>query len=168
MIVRMVLELEDVPGQLLRALEPIARFGGNIQSIIHQRTKKTPTGRVPVMLVFEIGDRTRLEKVLSELKSRRILVREVGERVYMLKSTVVIIGHVVHADMRQLIDRLNGIPGLMVSDLSLMMGEPGGESSARLSLSARDPECLRSAMRELGDFCRRKNLLLVPSEEEVG
>ncbi len=166
MIVKMVLELEDIPGQLLKALEPIARFGGNIQSIIHQRARKTPTGRVPVMLVFEIGDRARLGKVLAELRSRNILVREVGERVYMLRSAFIIIGHIVHADIRQLVDRLNGIPGLMVSDLSLMMGEPGGESSARLSVAARDRESLQMAVRSLEEFSRRKNLLLIPSAEE--
>jgi ACT domain-containing protein len=72
----------------------------------------------------------------------------------------------VHADIRQLVDRLNGIPGLMVSDLSLMMGEPGGESSARLSVAARDRESLQMAVRSLEEFSRRKNLLLIPSAEE--
>jgi len=168
MIVRMVLELDDVPGQLLRALEPIAKFGGNIQSIIHQRTKKTPTGRVPVMLVFEIGDKVRLNRVLEELKSRKIMVREVGEKVYTLRSTVVLIGHVVHADIRLLIDRLNRISGLSVSDLSLLMGEFGKESSARITVAAEDLESLQRALVELEDFCRKKDLLLIKSVEGAG
>jgi len=165
MIVRMVLELEDIPGQLLKALEPIAKFGGNIQSIIHQRTKKTPTGRVPVMLVFEVGERAKLGEILAELKSRGVTVREVGERVYTLKSTAVLIGHVVHADLRVLVDRLGRIPGITISDLSLLMGEFGKESSARITVAASAEGSLRRARRELEQFCGRKKLLLVESLE---
>jgi ACT domain-containing protein len=32
------LQLKDVPGQLVRALMPIAEAGGNIVSIVHERS----------------------------------------------------------------------------------------------------------------------------------
>jgi len=47
-IVSIVVELKDQPGQLLKVLEPISRYGGNIISILHQRDKMTPLKRIPV------------------------------------------------------------------------------------------------------------------------
>ena len=41
------LELVDEPGELLRALEPIAARGGNLLSIFHERGSLTPRGRIP-------------------------------------------------------------------------------------------------------------------------
>nr|QNO50795.1 hypothetical protein HMJGLFMP_00037 [Methanosarcinales archaeon ANME-1 ERB6] len=48
------IELTDVPGQLVLALKPVSDLGGNILSVLHQRDKKTPSGRIPVQLTLEI------------------------------------------------------------------------------------------------------------------
>jgi len=41
------LELVDEPGELLRALEPIADNGGNLLSIFHERGKRHTAGTHP-------------------------------------------------------------------------------------------------------------------------
>lgn len=155
------MELEDLPGQLLKALEPIARYGGNIQSIIHQRERKTPLGRVPVMLVFEIRDRTRLNRVLNALKSQNIVIIQVGEQLYMVKQTVLLLGHIVHADIRKLVDRINSMRGVRVLELSLAMGAPGQDSAARLTLSSDSESRAQSAINWLSEFSKQKKLLLI-------
>jgi ACT domain-containing protein len=157
------MELEDVPGQLLKALEPIARFGGNIQSIIHQRERKTPTGKLPVTLVFEIKDKPRLNKVLAALRSKGIMVTQLGERVRALKTTALLIGHIIHTDVRDTIDRLNKLRGVRVSDLSLAMSELGKESSARMTITADDDKCTAAALQRLQRISVQKNLLLITS-----
>ncbi len=163
MLVKLVMELEDIPGQLLRALEPIARYGGNIQSIIHQREHKTPLGRVPVTLIFEIEDQSRLKRVLNALKSRNVLVTQVGEEVYTVKQTVILLGHIVHADIRTLVDRINSITGTRVMDLSLAMGGPRKESAARLTILSDSDRHARKAISWLSEFCKQKDLLLITS-----
>jgi len=40
------LELVDEPGELLRALDPIAEKGGNLLSIFHERWNVTPRGHI--------------------------------------------------------------------------------------------------------------------------
>jgi ACT domain-containing protein len=159
------MELEDVPGQLLRALEPIARFGGNIQSIMHQRERKTPLGRLPVMLVFEIRDKPRLNKVLAALRARGIAVTRLGESVRATKATALLIGHIIHTDIRDTVDRLNHLRGVRVSDLSLAMSELGKESSARVTITAEDETCANVALQKLREIAKRKNLLLITSLE---
>lgn len=165
MRVKIVMELKDVPGQLLKALEPIARFGGNIQSIMHQRERKTPLGRIPVALVFEIGDRTRLNKVLAALRAMDVMVTQLGEHAGAVQTTVMLIGHIIHTDARDTIDRLNAIKGVRVSGMGLAMGGAGQESSARMTITADDEKRARSAVVLLQKIANEKRLLLLTSLE---
>jgi len=52
----LVLDVPDVPGQLLEVLEPMGRLGANIVAVIHQRDVKTERGTVPVQITIE-GDK---------------------------------------------------------------------------------------------------------------
>lgn len=162
---KLVMELKDVPGQLLNALEPIARFGGNIQSIIHQRERRTPIGRIPVILVFEIRDKSGLRKILDSLKSRDIVVSQIGEKIHTTKRTVLLLGHIVHADIRIFVDKINSFPGVRVLDLSLAMGGVGGESSARVTLTSDSEARARAAIDWISKFSKQKNLILITSLE---
>ena len=53
------LELMDIPGQLMDALEPIGRLGANIVTVIHQRDIKTERGTIPVQITIE-GDKGKI------------------------------------------------------------------------------------------------------------
>ena len=165
LLVRIVMELEDVPGQLLKALEPISRFGGNIQSIMHQRERKTPLGRVPVMLVFEAADRVRLNRILAALRARGVRVTQLGEREGAVRATALLVGHIIHTDIRDTIDRLNALKGVMVSDLSLAMGDLGKESTARMTITADDEKRANLAISSLQRIADRKKLLMITSLE---
>ncbi len=80
MRVRLEMELEDVPGQLVKALDPISKFGANIQSVVHQRERKTLLGRIPVTVILEVGDRARLNQMLRALKRMGTRITAVGEK----------------------------------------------------------------------------------------
>ncbi|MFV9677856.1 MAG: amino acid-binding protein, partial [Methanosarcinales archaeon] len=77
MKVSMSIELKDIPGQLVLALQPISDFGGNIRSVVHHRDKKTPSGRIPLQLVLEIEDRN-LSVLVERLKERGVNVVRIG------------------------------------------------------------------------------------------
>jgi ACT domain-containing protein len=162
-LVRMVLELEDTPGQLLRALEPVSRFGGNIKSIMHDREQKTPMGRLPVTLVFEIPGKQQLGRILGSLRERGIRIIQLGEREAAVRKVVLLIGHIIHTDIRDTIDRLNRINGAMVSDLELAMGGPNRESAATMTISAGSEKTAKKALQALAAICRRKGLLMITS-----
>ena len=49
----LVLELLDVPGQLVSVLEPISGLGANLVTVIHKRDYKNENGMVPVQLTME-------------------------------------------------------------------------------------------------------------------
>lgn len=163
MLVRIEMELEDVPGQLVKVLDPISRFGGNIQNVVHQRDRKTPLGRVPVTVIFDVDERARLNRIIAALRNMGIHITRIGEREGMVKSTILLIGHIIHTDIRDTIDRINVIRGVMVSDLSLAMGAVGEESAARATITASDEKRARAALSRLEKIAAEKKLLMITS-----
>ena len=158
---RLEMELEDVPGQLVKILDPISRFGGNIQSVLHQRERKTPRGRVPVTVIFEVDERAKLNRIVATLRKMGVLITRVGEREGAVKTTVLLVGHIIHTDVRDTIDRLNALKGVIVSDLSLAMGAHGEESAARVTIAAADDACAKAALSRLVRISAEKKLLMI-------
>ena len=159
------MELEDVPGQLVKVLEPISRFGGNIRNVLHERERKTPLGRVPVRVVFEVDEKVKLNRIVGALRSMGVRITRVGEKEGAVRSTVLLVGHIIHTDIRDTIDRLNELRGMRISDLSLAMGAIGQESAARVTITVDDEARARVALSRLEKIAEGKKLLLVTSLE---
>ena len=159
------MELEDVPGQLVKVLEPISRFGGNIRNVLHERERKTPLGRVPVRVVFEVDEKVKLNRIVEALRGMGVRITRVGEKEGAVRSTVLLVGHIIHTDIRDTIDRLNELRGMRISDLSLAMGAIGQESAARVTITADDEPRARAALSRLEKIAKGKKLLLVTSLE---
>ncbi len=157
------LELKDVPGQLLKALEPISSSGGNIISIVHIREELSKRGRVPVKVICELKDTDVLEDALKELEKRDIWV-SVDEVKRKKKMTVILIGHVVDTDLRDTIDRINEIRGVMVADLALSMPHPDKESSARMDIEVSGP-IIGTVLKRLDEIAGEKGLVIIKSLE---
>jgi ACT domain-containing protein len=155
MIVTMQLELRDVPGSLIGALEPVSSHGGNILSVMHSRREGR---RVVVQVVFKIGDMRMLELLKKSLRQRNIRATRVsieGKR-YYARAVVdyMLVGHVIDTDLRDTIDRINRIG--LVSDIDVVMPSPEDKSSVLLHVeidekkAGRLLECMRSVCEEKG------------------
>jgi ACT domain-containing protein len=153
--------LKDIPGQLIKALEPISTYGGNIISIVHLREDLTG-GRVPVHVTFEVEPR-RLERILQELEDRDIWVSKVGEVRKKEKLKVLLIGHIVDTDARDTIDRINEIKGAMVADLALAMPHPEKESSARMDIEVSGDDVAKKVIKRLEEIAREKKFVVIKS-----
>ncbi len=129
------LELADEPGELLRALEPIAENGGNFLSVFHERGSLTPRGNIPVEVDFECHP-NRFETIVSALRTasinviqrRRGAIRRGGH------------GHPHRAHRRHrrsdTLSRITAESNASVADISLSAPEGTGDvSSARLRLA---------------------------------
>jgi ACT domain-containing protein len=165
MRIELDVELKDRPGQLVKALEPISRLGGNIISVVHLREELTKSGRVPVHIIIEVEDERALEGILDELEKMDIWVSKVGEAKKKKRITVLIIGHVVDTDIRDTIDRLNQVPGTMVGDMALSMPHPEKETSALMDIDISNPERIKTAISELDRIAEEKGLIVIKSLE---
>jgi ACT domain-containing protein len=96
----LTLALSDRPGQLIKALEPIAKNGGNIISIIHER-EEPAEGSVPVSLVVDFPSKWNLRKTIDDLKGLDIAIIKSVEIVETTSVTLILIGRM---DLRKLVE----------------------------------------------------------------
>ncbi|MCU4926290.1 amino acid-binding protein [Halobacteria archaeon AArc-dxtr1] len=154
------LELVDEPGELLRALHPIADNGGNLLSIHHERGNITPRGHIPVEVDVECPP-DRFDGIVEALRDAGVNVIQAGEERYGDELSVVLSGQLVDTDLSDTLSAIEDEAGAVVLDLSLAAPEgTNGVASARirLAIGSGRTEAVLSAIRELGE---RKGLTVV-------
>ena len=159
MRLNLVLELLDVPGQLLDALDPIGKLGANIVAVIHQRDVKTERGTIPVHISIE-GDRETLKRVLKSIEEMDIQIIEVDGVVKKEKITTILIGNIVDKDLKETIKVLNNINGVRVADLNLKMSDNPEESASRIVIEA-DYGIKKELMRNINEYGISKGFLVI-------
>ena len=160
MKISMDIELQDIPGQLVLALEPVSDFGGNILSVLHQRDKKTPSGRIPVQLVFELEEK-KLDRLVERLKERGVKVVRIGKERLKESMVVLLIGHIVHSDIRDTINSIDSTGFAEVVGLSVSMPGVAKKSSASVTLSAIGKKELEEALHILKRTVNKKGILII-------
>lgn len=161
MKISMDIELKDIPGQLVLALKPVSGLGGNILSVLHQRDKKTPAGRIPVELVIEIAE-TRLDRLIEQLEEQGVSVVRTGEVRLRESMVVLLIGHIVHSDLGETIDSIDRTGFAEIVGLSLSMPDVDKESSASVTLSAIGTKELDEALKILERTASKKGITVIP------
>jgi ACT domain-containing protein len=163
----MDLELKDIPGQLVNALVPISDAGGNLISVVHHHAKKTMRGTIPIQVTFDIDDAS-LPALKFALESRDIRIARVNEAKLLEHRTVMIVGHIIHSDIRDTIDQIDQTGYAEVVDLAMSMPGISLKSSARIGISAAGKEEARKAMNLMREIARKKDLLVIePIDGEV-
>lgn len=154
------LELVDEPGELLRALEPIANNGGNLLSIFHERGSLTPRGHIPVEVDVECPPE-RFDGIVAALRDAGINVIQAGQEHYGEEVTVILVGHLVDTDLSDTLSTIQECGGASVLDVSLSAPEGTSErSSARIRLAA-DSASLEDAVATVRAVADRKDLQVV-------
>lgn len=130
------LELVDEPGELLRALGPIADNGGNLLSIFHERGNLTPRGHIPVEVDLEATP-DRFDDIVNGLRDAGVNVIQAGAERYSEELTVLLVGDLMTADLSETLARFEDRDGTSVADVSV--SAPNGldeTASARLRVVA--------------------------------
>lgn len=160
------LELVDEPGELLRALEPIAENGGNLLSVFHERGSLTPRGHIPVEVDFECPA-DRFDAIAAALREAGVNVIQAGTERYGEEVTVLLVGHVVETDFSETLSTIESRADASVVDVSL--SAPGGTrevSSARLRLAA-ETGATAEVIEAVDDIADRKDLRVVAPLTEL-
>ncbi|MFN3527650.1 MAG: hypothetical protein ACK4YO_00930, partial [Candidatus Altarchaeaceae archaeon] len=69
MKISMLVNLKDVPGELIKVIEPISKNYGNILSIVHFVALKTDN-QIPVQIIFNIEHEKFLDNIKNEIEKR--------------------------------------------------------------------------------------------------
>jgi ACT domain-containing protein len=156
----MKLEMKDQPGQLVAALKPISAVGGNIIAVIHQREATTPVEGLDVQIVLELPE-GRLDSLLELLREQGVSVVRIGEERLLYECTLIMIGHLMHTDISDTVDRIDRTGSAEVTELSLVMPAINSPSSARITIRSTTRTEMKKAIRILREVAREKELLII-------
>ena len=120
MRMNLILEILDVPGQLVSILNPIGELGANVVTIVHKREIKAEEGKAAIQIAIE-GERENLQAVIDRFKEMNIALIEVDDTVRKEKLSAILYGHIIDRDLRDTVDKINAVDGLVVSDLQLKL-----------------------------------------------
>ncbi|WP_435361363.1 amino acid-binding protein [Haloarchaeobius sp. DFWS5] len=154
------LELVDEPGELLRALRPIADNGGNLLSIFHERGNLTPRGHIPVEVDLECVP-SRFDGIVEALKEAGVTVTQAGEDRFSAQTSVLLVGHLVETDLSDTLSTIEECAKASVTDFAL--DAPAGTddvSSARVQLAV-EPDETEAALACVRDVADEKGLRVV-------
>ncbi len=167
MRISMDLELKDTPGQLMHVLTPISDLGGNITSVVHHHDKKTFRNTVPVSVILEIDEQT-LGELQDGLERNGVTIVRVGKMRLRATTHILLIGHIIHTDLRDTIDEIDATGFAEVQDLSLSMPAIDGPSSAVITIMATGDKELKTSIGILRQIAERKDLLIIEPLDERG
>ena len=166
MQVSMKLEMKDSPGQLVAALKPISEVGGNIIAVIHQRDESKEGDILGVQIVLDIAEQ-KLSDLLSLIRAQGVNVVRLGKERLLYTRTVIMIGHIMHTDLGDTVDRIDCTGFAEVTDLDMVMPAINEPSSARLVIRAVNLADMEQAVGILRGVAKEKNLLIIEPLEEI-
>ncbi|KUG19220.1 act-domain-containing protein, putative allosteric regulator of homoserine dehydrogenase [hydrocarbon metagenome] len=166
MQISMKLEMKDTPGQLVAALKPISAVGGNILAVIHQRDALSTAETLDVQIVLELPE-GRLERLLELLREQNVGVVRIGEERLLEKRSFILIGHLMHTDLGDTVDRIDRTGFAEVTEMSLVMPAINAPSSARITIRSINIDDMKSALTILQNVAAEKDLLVIEPLEEM-
>ena len=154
----LVLELLDSPGQLVKALEPISTVGANLVTVIHKRDYKNDNGNVPVQLTLE-GEHEDLQGIVKRFEDLGFSIIEMDGVVRKEKISTIIFGHIVDQDLRDTMDRINELDGVVIVAFDIKLdGED--KSTALINIEA-DVGRKQTVFDKIAEIAEEKNLLVI-------
>ena len=163
----MDLELRDTPGQLIHVLTPVSDLGGNVLTVVHHHDKKTSRNTVPVSIIFDIHE-YKLEELQQALVKNDVTIVRIGKMRLRAATHILLIGHIIHTDLRDTIDEIDSTGFAEVQDLGLSMPVIDGPSSAVVTIRATGNEGLKKAVEILEGIAERKGLLVIEPIDKRG
>ena len=158
MRIDLVLELLDSPGQLLKVLEPISTFGANLVTVIHKRDYKNDDGMVPVQITLE-GEHEELKNVVDKFEEIGFTIIEMDGVVKKEKITTILFGHIVDQDLRDTMDRINALDGVVIVAFDIKLN--GEEKSTALINIEADIGKKQEVFNRIAEIAEEKELLVI-------
>jgi len=147
------LRLKDVPGQLVKALEPVSNFGGNIIGVVHHHDK-VAGGRISVNLTFEVKTQKQLENMLRAWKESDVDVAKLSSLFETFEFEYVITGDISPQELREITDGIESMSDLDSVDIRYSISPSSGEKAVLVYGKVRQ----KPVLDRIEDFLRQRAL----------
>jgi ACT domain-containing protein len=158
--VSMTLEMKDAPGQLVAALKPISEVGGNINAVIHEREPTQASDMIDVEIMLELPDGT-LDRLVELIKNQGVNVLRINEERLLIRHSVILIGHLMHTDLSDTVDRIDTTGFAEVAELAMKMPAIDEPSSSMITIKTANVEDMKRALEILRDIAHQKNIHVI-------
>ncbi len=158
------LQLKDRPGELLAAIKPISESGANIITISHKRDEEEPGADLIVDIVISHHESI-LPKLLDALRANDVVIARVGIERLMCTKTFILIGHILHTNLTDTINRIDKKDIIEVTEVHMMMPKMDEPSTAKLTIKAVSEVEMDNAIEQLEAIAAEKQLMIV---DELG
>ena len=158
---KLVIRLEDQPGELSKILDIVAKNKGNLFSISHIRERKKE-GHLPVVVQFQ-ATKESFDGILNDLEEGEIEVYEKsigGLKEEKLAKDFILIGHVIDMDIKDTLYKLCD-DGAMVKVLDFGIKSLKDPSSVFVQMATKDSASMAKTMTSLKKICKEKKLMLI-------
>lgn len=159
MKIKLEIELLDEPGQLIKALEPVSKFGGNIGEIDHLRDQKKGN-KLPVVITFDLDKEGELKNIIRTLEKQNISVIRAEPIRSTCKKTVILVGHVFATNIKDTIDKILETQ-VVVKEVTARIKRPEEVSTVKFKIEAENEEKLEETVERIRDIGSKKNLFVV-------
>ncbi|MCX6650402.1 MAG: hypothetical protein NT131_01915 [Methanomassiliicoccales archaeon] len=160
MRVNVDLRLKDVPGQLIKALEPISLNEGNIVGVIHNHEQVTG-GRISVNVTFEYPDQRSLDAIFSMWRERGVEVAKMGEIFRTYPAEYLLLGDLSHSALRSITEGIEKMGGIETIDLQYSLSTTTDSKSVLLLVNVREKERVKQIDELLKARSKRNDFLLI-------
>ncbi len=157
-------ELEDRPGELVHVLEEVARFGGNLESVFHERARARGS-RVPVRLAFVI-DQEAVPRLVTALRTRA-RVTELSGATLEVAAGYLLVGHLFQTGAFLELGNAIFQAGGRLTRIQADVDDEDAPSAALFDVTAPDHATRRAIEGRLRDIARERKLSFLTSLEEA-
>jgi ACT domain-containing protein len=154
------IRLKDVPGQLIKALEPISLNEGNIVGVIHNHELVTG-GRISVNVTFEYHDQRSLDAIFSAWKERGVEVVKIGEIFRTYTAEYLLVGELAHSTLRSITENIENMEDIETIDLQYSLSPSTVNKSVLLLVNVRRKEKVKDLDEYLMSSSERDDFLLI-------
>jgi ACT domain-containing protein len=159
MRVNVDIQLKDIPGQLIGALEPISKNDGNIRGVVH-RHDIVSGGKIAINLTFEVGNQKSLDKILAEWKEKDVDVLKIDHLFETFKLDYVIVGELPPTEVRKIIEGIQAIGD--VESIDIRYSVSGAKDKAALiSGKVRNKEVIKKANKFINERAKRAGYIVI-------
>ncbi|MEM3587097.1 MAG: hypothetical protein QXO71_07255 [Candidatus Jordarchaeaceae archaeon] len=159
MRIKMEIELLDEPGQLIKALEPISNFGGNIGEIEHLRDQKKGN-KLPVIITFDIEKEDAVKNIVQAVKKQNIEVISAEPVRNICRKTVILVGHVFATNIKDTIDKILETQ-VVVKEVTARIKRPEEVSTVKFKIEAENEKKLEETIEIIRGIGAKKDLFVV-------
>ncbi len=154
------IRLKDVPGQLIKALEPISLNEGNIVGVIHNHEQVTG-GRISVNVTFEYRDQRSLDAIFAAWKDRGVEVAKMGEIYRTYGAEYLLVGDLTQSTLRSITEGIEKMDGIDTIDLQYSLSTSTENKSVLLLVNVREKEMVKEIDELLKTRSKGNNFLLI-------